>query len=434
MESFDLILKRGNDLCKFLNKGVSQYHIVSNIKESLLKNGFQNFNYKNRWDIPNRLKGFVQFGNSSIFAFSLNKGTIDEGIKFIMAHLDSPCLKIKSGGHSLNVSDNLYLNVEVYGGAILSTWLDRGLSIAGKVFVKSKDYSSTFKIEEVLLDFKDEVAFIPNCPIHLNREINSGFALNKQKHMMPIVLTSDVNNINSFEQLISEYLNIREDDIIDFDLCLYDTQRAKIIGGNNEFIQSKRIDDLAMAEISIYSLLNSDSDSNKFVCLFDGEEVGSSVIEGANSSTFTNILMRIYKAMGIDSEDMFSSLDNSFIISADMAHGYNNNYSDRFDDLNRCILNKGVVIKNSYNKNYITTGESSAYFKSLCDRADVPYQIYFNRSDMYSGSTIGPIITRYVSIRGIDVGNPMFAMHSCRETAGILDHYYMTKVFREYFK
>lgn len=430
MEDFNLILNRGMELCDFLNKGVSTYHAVSNIKSILLENGFEELNYKDKWNIKDKFRGFVKFRDSSIFVFSLNKNTISNGIKFITSHLDSPCLKIKSGGHSLNVNGNLYLNVEVYGGAILNTWLDRGLSIAGKVFLKSSD----FKIREELIDFKNEVCFIPNCPIHLNREINSGFPLNKQKHMMPIILTSDLGEINSLEKLISKYLNVDEEDIIDFDLCLYDGQEGKIIGGNKEFIQSKRIDDLAMAEASLHTLLNSNSDSNKFLCLFDGEEIGSAIPEGANSNTFLNILNRIYNSMGISEEEKFISIDNSFIISADMAHGYNHSYGEKFDDLNKCIVNKGVVIKNSYNKNYITTGETSSYFKFLCDKANVPYQIYFNRSDMIGGSTIGPIITRYLPIKGIDVGNPMFAMHSCRETAGVFDHYYMGKVFVEYFK
>ena len=155
MEDFNLILNRGRDLCAFLNKGVSQYHVVSNIRSVLLENGFKELIYKNNWNIKDGFKGFVQFRDSSIFAFSLNKNTISNGIKFIISHLDSPCLKIKSGGHSLNASGNLYLNVEVYGGAILNTWLDRGLSIAGKVFLKSSDYNVSFEIRKVLVDLKD---------------------------------------------------------------------------------------------------------------------------------------------------------------------------------------------------------------------------------------------------------------------------------------
>ena len=434
MENINEVLERVKKLSNFLNKGVTPYHAVLNVRKILLENGFVELNYKEKWNIGENFKGFLKFNDSSIFAFNLNKEFIKNGFKFIASHLDSPCLKIKTGSDFLNSDGNLYLNVEVYGGPILNTWLDRGLSIAGKVFIKSKDYNVSFNVCEKIVDFKDEIAFIANCPIHLNREINSGFALNRQKHMMPLILTTSVGKINSFRGLISKYLDVNEEDIIDFDLYLYDVQEAKIIGVNNEFIQSKKIDDLAMAEASVYSFVNSKSDGNKFICLFDGEEIGSSIPEGAYSKTLLNILNRIYKCLEVSEEDKYISLDNSFIISADMAHAYNSSYGEKFDDYNKCIVNKGVVIKSNCNKNYITTGETSSYFKSLCDRVGVPYQNYFNRSDILGGSTIGPIITKYVSIKGVDVGNPMFAMHSCRETAGVFDHYYMSKVFDEYFK
>lgn len=434
MKNIDDALKRANDLCKFLDNGVTPYHAVLNIRDILIKNGFIELNYKDRWEIKENFKGFLKFNDSSIFVFNLNKNTISEGFKFISAHLDSPCLKIKTGSDCFNSDGNLYLNVEVYGGAILNTWLDRSLSIAGKVFIKSDAYEENFKIYERILDFKDAIAFIPNCPIHLNRSINSGFELNKQKHMMPIVFTTNKHGINSFRALISKYLDISQDDILDFDLYLYDVEKARIIGSNNEFIQSKKIDDLAMVEASIYSIVNSESDKNKFVCLFDGEEIGSSIPEGANSRIFMNILNRIYSALGISEEEKYISLDNSFMISADMAHAYNSSYGEKFDDYNKCVINRGIVIKYNSNRNYITTGFTASYFKSICDRAGVPYQIYFNRSDIQGGSTLGPIVTKYIPIKGIDIGNPMFAMHSCRETSGVIDHYYMSKVFDEYFK
>lgn len=434
MRNMDEVLKRAKDLCDFLDKGVTPYHVVSNVSDILIKNGFIELDYKEKWNITDKFRGFLKFNDSSIFAFNLNRGCIVDGFKFISAHLDSPCLKIKTGSDYLNSDGNLYLNVEVYGGTILNTWLDRSLSIAGKVFIKSEGYNKNFKIYEKMLDFGDAVAFIPNCPIHLNRNVNSGFELNKQKHMMPIILTSNKYGVDSFRGLISKYLGIKEEDILDFDLYLYDVEKAKIIGANNEFIQSKKIDDLAMVEASVYSIVNSNSNKNKFICLFDGEEIGSSIPGGADSRILMNVLDRIYNLFGISEEEKYISLDNSFMVSADMAHAYNSSYSEKFDDFNKCIVNKGIVIKNNSNKNYITTGLTASYFKSICDKADVPYQIYFNRSDIRGGSTLGPIVTRYVPIKGIDVGNSMFAMHSCRETSGVVDHYYISKVFNEYFK
>lgn len=423
------VLERAKELCEFLNKGVTQYHVVAQVKEILIKNGFEELDYGKEWSFNNKVKGFVNLNDSGLFAFDLNKENLNQGIKFIASHIDSPCLKIKTGSDVLTSNGNLYLNVEVYGGAILNTWLDRGLSIAGKVYVESEN-----KIEQILIDFKEEIVFIANCPIHLNREINSGFSLNKQKHMMPMVLTTYAGEVRSLKGLIEKYFNINEENIVDFDLYLYDPTEAKIIGANKEFIQSKKIDDLAMGEASINALINCDSNSNKFVCLFDGEEIGSSMIQGAYSNTLYSVLDRIYDSLNISKEHKEISIYNSFVISADMAHAYNSNYSEKFDEYNKCLINKGVVIKQNCNRSYITTGETSSYFISLCKKVNVPYQIYYNRSDMQGGSTLGPILNKYLSIKGLDVGNPMFAMHSCRETAGVLDHYYMSKVFEEYFK
>lgn len=422
------IIERSIDLCKFLDKGVSVYHVTKNICDRLLDGGFKEFLYNDSWSFGS--KGFVRFNNSSMFAFSLNKESIKDGIKFILSHLDSPSLKIKMGSDILNRDGILYLNVEVYGGTILNTWLDRSLSIAGRVFIKSGDY----KFNEVLIDFEDGIAFIPNCPIHLNRDINSGFHLNKQTHMLPIVLTNSLCSDASLKGMISSHLGVSKDDVMDFDLYLYDTQKASIIGFNNEFIQSKKIDDLAMSEASLYAFMNSCENENKFICMFDGEEIGSSISEGAYSNTLLNILDRLYELMNITIEDKLISLNNSFIISADMAHAYNSSYSEKFDENNKCVINKGVVIKNNSNRSYITTGESSSYIKSLCDKIGIPYQMYYNRSDIQGGSTLGPVVTKYLSIKGVDLGTPMFAMHSCRETSGVIDHYYISELFMEYFK
>ena len=434
MENKNNVLERARDLCQFLNKGVTPYHVVENVKETLIKHGYKEIKYDSKWNFNNTVKGFVSFNNSSLFIFDLNKESINNGFKIIASHIDSPCLKIKTGSDVLNSDGNLYLNVEVYGGAILNTWLDKGLSIAGKIYIKSQNYEKTFKVDEMLVDLKEEVAFIANCPIHLNRNINTGFELNKQKHMMPIVLSTYMGETSSLKSLLGKYLNIKHEDVIDFDLYLYDPLEAKIIGVNKEFIQSKKIDDLAMTEASVVSLLNSNSKENKVVCLFDGEEVGSSMIQGAYSNTFSNIINRIYDSFNINNEERNISIYNSFIISADMAHAYNSNYSEKFDEYNKCVVNKGVTIKQSSNRNYMTTGETSSYFISLCNKINIPYQIFYNRSDMVGGSTLGPIVSRYLSIKGVDVGNPMFAMHSSRETAGVLDHYHITKVFEEFFK
>ncbi len=423
------VLSRAEDLCDFLNKGVSVYHVVENLGNILSNNGFSEINYGDVWKIEDNFKGFLKFHNSSLFAFNINKSTLLNGLKIISSHLDSPCLKIKSGSDVLNSDGSLYLNVETYGGAILNTWLDRGLSIAGRVFLKSNN-----SFDEVLIDFKDEVCFIPNCPIHLNRDINSGFALNKQRHMMPILFMNYFGEVKSLREMIAKHLQVEQENILDFDLYLYDPSEAKIIGFNKEFIQSKKIDDLAMVESSLYSFINSNSSENKVLCVYDGEEIGSSIAQGADSNSFLNVLNRIFECLNISNEDKNICFHNSFLISADMAHAYNASYSEKFDEHNKCLINKGVVIKNNSNKNYLTSGETSAYFKLLCNKANVPYQIYYNRSDILGGSTLGPIFTKHIPIKGVDIGNPMFAMHSCRETCGVLDHYYITKVFEEFFK
>ncbi len=416
------IIKRGEELCSFLDKGVSTYHVVKNVKDMLVRNGYNEVSYNDKWE--NITKGFVPIGDSSLFIFDLNKETIKGGIRFIASHIDSPSLKIKSISDSL-VYDDLYLNVEVYGGPILNTWLDRDLSIGGRVFIKENG-----EIVTKLIDFEDPICTITNCPIHLNREINSGFSLNRQNHLLPIV--SSFKDL-SLKDMISERLEVNKEDILDFDLYLYDTQRATLSGYNKEFIKSKRIDDLAISEASLYAFLNSPSE-NKFVCMFDGEEIGSTLSEGAYSNTLSNILDRLYLSMGINHEDKLISMNNSFIISGDMAHAYNGNYKEKFDENNKCLINKGIAIKYNSNRNYMTTGESASYIKLLCEEAGVLYQTYYNRSDIPGGSTLGPILNRYLSIKGADIGNPMFAMHSCRECTGTIDHYYITKLFMKYFR
>lgn len=425
------ILEKAEGLSEFLNKGVSVYHVVENLGNILKSKNFDEINYGDKWNISKSFRGFLKFQETSLFAFNINRENLSQGFKIICSHLDSPCFKIKSGSDVLNSDGGLYLNVETYGGGILNTWLDRGLSIAGRVFLKG---NNDLKISQKLLDFENEVCFIPNCPIHLNRDINSGFALNKQRHMMPILFFDYFSEVKSLREMISKKLEINEDSILDFDLYLYDPQPAKIIGFNNEFIQSKKIDDLAMVESSLNSFINSQSNENRILCVYDGEEIGSSIPQGASSNGFLNILNRIFDSLNVSNEERSMCIYNSFLISADMAHAYNSSYSEKFDEHNKCLINKGVVIKNNSNKNYITSGESSAYFKLICEKAKVPYQTYFNRSDILGGSTLGPIFTKYIPIKGVDVGNPMFAMHSCRETCGVLDHYYITKVFEEFFK
>ncbi|SMO74624.1 aspartyl aminopeptidase [Saccharicrinis carchari] len=422
------------ELIDFIYQSPSPYQVVSNIKSALLKNGFEELSLTETWKIAKGKKYFVTKNDSAIFAITIgNKAMPQTGIKMICAHSDSPGFKIKPQPEMLVSNHLLKLNTEVYGGPILMTWLDRPLSIAGRVSLKSND---PLHPTSAFVNFDRPLLIIPNLAIHLNRAINDGIALNRQKDMLPLMgIVNDTFEKNNFLlSLLSKELDIKQEDIIDFDLTLYEFEKGCIMGMNNEMISSPKLDDLAMTHAGLEALLESNNnETTQMLCIFDNEEVGSVSKQGAGSPVLNNILQRINFALGNNADDFYKTIYNSFMISADMAHAIHPNLIEKHDPVLQPTINGGPVIKINAKQKYTTDGDSSAVFETICKKAGVPFQKFVNRSDMEGGSTLGNVSTSQIDMRTVDIGNPMLAMHSVRELGGVLDHAYAKKAFVTFY-
>ncbi|MBU3097897.1 MULTISPECIES: M18 family aminopeptidase [Clostridium] len=428
-------LKFAQNLINYIYDSPTAYHAVSKAKEHLSKAGFVEIKEEDKWELKKGGKYFVTKNDSALTAFVVGKGEIEEsGFKIIGAHTDSPSFRIKPSPEM--VVDNVYvrLNTEVYGGPILNTWMDRPLSIAGRVTLKSDDILHP---ETRLVNIKRPIMIIPNLAIHMNRNINTGIELNKQKDLLPLLsmVNENLEKNNYLISAIAKELSVDLKQIIDFDLFLYEYEKGSIIGLNNEFISSSRLDDLAMvhAGISAISRDSSVQATNVIVC-FDNEEVGSSTKQGADSNMLVDILERITISLHKNREEFFRAISKSFIISADNAHAVHPNSPEKNDPTNKPYINKGPVIKISASQSYTTDSNSDAVYELICEKAGVPIQKFVNRSDARGGSTIGPISSTHLNIRSVDMGSPTLAMHSIRELGGVLDHFYVTRSFEEFYK
>ncbi len=427
-------LNYAKDLIDFIDKSPSQFHAVYESEKELIENGFIKLNKAEKWKLEKGGKYFITNNSSSFIAFEIGSGDItQEGFRIIGSHTDSPTFKVKPNPEIDVEGSYIKLNTEMYGGAIASSWFDRELSIAGRVSIKSDD---PLKPIEKLVNVDKDLLIIPNLCIHMNREVNDGYSFNNQKDMLPLLSTinEQLEKDNLLVKIIAEELDLKFDEILDFEVYIYNRKKGSLVGLNQEFISIGKLDNLGMVHASIKAICESgDSVATKVIVANDNEEVGSMTKQGANSPMLKNLLERIIIAMDLDREDFHRTLSNSFIISADMAHALHPNYSDKHDPSNRPIVNKGPIIKIAAKQSYVSDAMTIGAFKSICNEAGVPYQTFVNRSDMRGGSTIGPITTQQVDIPSLDVGNPVLGMHSCRELAGVDDHYYMIKVFKKFF-
>ncbi len=422
------------DLIDFIYESPSAFHAVKSIKSIFLNNGYEQLCEGNRWELKKGGKYYVSRNDSAIVAFCVGTGLVaKKGFKIIGGHTDSPCFRIKPNPVIVAEGKYLKLNTEVYGGPILNTWMDRPLSLAGRVVIKGKD---VLRPEAILININKPIMVIPNLAIHQNRNINKGIELNKQVDMLPLLslVNETFEKDNFLLNIIADKLKIESSNILDFDLYLYEYEKGKIIGLENEFISSSRLDDLEMLHAAVHSLVNTKASeaTNVLVC-FDNEEVGSATKQGADSSFLSNVLERIVIAFGGDREDYFRSLHKSFMISADSAHAVHPNKGEKSDPTNRPIINNGPVIKINANQKYTSDGDSSSVFEGICKMAGVPVQKFVNRSDELGGSTIGPINSTHLGIRSVDIGTPVIAMHSIRELSGIYDHLYLNKSFEQFY-
>jgi len=416
------------DLKDFLDKSPTAFQATEVIVKELLNNGFKHLHESDKWDLQAQGKYFVVRNDSAVIAFINGKeAPAETGFKISGAHTDSPALKVKVG------SETKYKNyhkvfVEVYGGPIVNTWFDRELSLAGRV-----TYSTASHVESKNIFIDRPVGLIPNLAIHLNRNVNKGLEINKQTELPVLLGTSDKETY--LEDLIAHECGIKTSDILDYDLFFIPYEKALIYGIDNELISSGRLDDLAMCHAILKALLETkENNSTVIASFYDNEEIGSQTLQGANSSFLEMILSRINHTWKGDMEDYARAVNKSFQISADQAHAVHPNYASKHDSNYAPELNKGPVVKFSANYRYATNSESSAYFMNICNKLEIPYQKMINRSDIPSGSTIGPVSSATTSIKTVDIGNPMFAMHSTRETMGSLDQYYVIQVLNEFNK
>lgn len=383
-------------------------------------------------------KFFVTKNDSSVYAFELGRHPLaDAGFHIVCAHCDSPTFRIKPNAEISGDGDIVKLNTEVYGGPIMSTWFDRPLTIAGRVIVRGTDALSP---QTRLLHVRRPLLQISNLAIHFNRQVNDGVKLSKQKDMLPIlgIVSDELERGNLLMNIICEELSkeslVKADDILDFDLYLADATPACTFGAHQEFISSGRLDDLSMCHAGLEALLNSGvSNTTKVLAIFDNEETGSQTKQGAGSPFLASILRRIVLAQGGSEEAFYQAVERAFMISADNAHAWHPNYGEKYDPTNHPVLGGGPVIKFNAAQKYASDAVSAAVFAELCREADVPCQRFVNHSDVAGGSTLGNILASSLPLRGVDMGNPILAMHSCRETGAVADHDYCIRAFTQFF-
>ena len=429
-------------LLSFLDASPVNFLAVKNIADTLLANGFRRVDPSQPLgEVKSGDRFFVTKNDSSVFAFRIgNKPIADAGFHMICAHCDSPTFRIKPNAEMLTEGGIVKLNTEVYGGPIMSTWFDRPLTLAGRVIVRGED---VMQPQTLLLHIKRPLLQISNLAIHFNRQVNDGVALSKQKDVLPLLgqITSQLEAGNLLMNVILEELNsnaagreLCAKDILDFDLYLADATPACTFGVHNEFISSGRLDDLSMCYAGLEALIASDTtDTTQVHALFDNEETGSQTKQGAGSPFLSFMLKRIALAQSNTEEAYFQAVERAFMISADNAHAWHPNYPEKYDPTNHPMLGGGPVIKFNAAQKYASDAVSAAVFAGLCEKAGVPCQRFVNHSDVAGGSTLGNILASSIPLRGVDMGNAILAMHSCRETGSVADHVFCVKVFTEFY-
>lgn len=429
-------------LLSFLDASPVNFLAVKNIADTLVANGFRRIDPAlPLGEVKSGDRFFVTKNDSSIYAFRIgNKPIADAGFHMICAHCDSPTFRIKPNAEMLTEGGIVKLNTEVYGGPIMSTWFDRPLTLAGRVIVRGED---VMQPETLLLHIKRPLLQISNLAIHFNRQVNDGVALSKQKDVLPLLgqITNQLEAGNLLMNVILEELNSTiadcqfcAKDVLDFDLYLADATPACTFGVHNEFISSGRLDDLSMCYAGLEALIASDTtDTTQVLAIFDNEETGSQTKQGAGSPFLAYILKRIAMSQSHTEEAYYQAVERAFMISADNAHAWHPNYPEKYDPTNHPMLGGGPVIKFNAAQKYASDAVSAAVFAGLCEKAGVPCQRFENHSDVAGGSTLGNILASSIPLRGVDMGNAILAMHSCRETGSVVDHEYCVKVFTEFF-
>jgi aspartyl aminopeptidase len=413
-----------------MTEAVSNFLAVDAMTRRLQQAGFTELREGDAWSLRPGDRRYVCKNDSALFAFIVGTDPTS-GMRIIAAHSDSPCFRIKPNPE-IHTAAMVKLNTEVYGGMIYTTWFDRPLGISGRVLLRSAD---PLRPEHRLVRIDDCRLIIPSLAIHFNRQVNQGVALSAQKDMLPILGAVEASGVApTVVSIVAERLGVKPEEILDYDLTLFDVQGPERVGAEGDWVNCGRLDDLAMAWCALSGLLEARPGAHtQVMAIFDNEETGSGTKQGAHSPVLRNVLRRINLAQGGSEEDWLRAVANSFFISADCAHATHPNYVEKMDPVNHPTLGGGPAIKVNANCKYMTDGDSAAVFRALCDDADVPYQIFVNHSDSPGGSTLGNILTSQLDMRGVDMGVALWGMHSCRETVSLTDVDATSKVFSRFY-
>lgn len=416
-----------HDCLEFIKKSPSTFHAVYELKNKCIENGFIELKEGEGWQLEKGKNYVVTRNGSSIMAFKIGKTLNVPAFNIVASHSDSPTFKLKEYAE-IEGNSYLQLNTEGYGGMIASSWFDRPLSLAGRAAIKTEQ-----GIEIRLYDANRDLLMIPNVAIHMNRSVNTGYNYNLQVDLLP--LFSAEGKKGTLKKLLADDLKVNEKDILSTELNLYNRTPYSIWGAEEEFVSSPKLDNLECAFTTLDGFLKAENDERVNVyCCFDNEEVGSTSKQGADSTFLYDILKRIMLNLGYDEETYLCALNHSFMLSADNAHALHPNHPEFSDKTNQVFMNQGVVVKGNANQKYTTDGVSNAIFKAICEKAGIPVQHYYNRSDMPGGSTLGNLSSRHVSIKTIDIGLAQLAMHSSYETAGIKDGEFMSQACKAFFE
>ena len=401
-------------LISFLDESPTAFHAVASIKKKLVANGYSELAESEKWELTEGGKYFVTRNDSSIIAFRVPSFNF-AGFMISAAHSDSPAFKVKENPE---IVENGYvkLNVEGYGGMLMAPWLDRPLSVAGRVIVKSGN-----RYEVKLVNVDRDLLIIPNVAIHMNHDANKNQTWNAQVDMLPILGSADETK-GTFMRIVAEAAEVNEDEIISHDLFVYARDKGKIWGGSDEYISAPHLDDLQCVYGCLEGFLGANNSSSvPVLAVFDNEETGSLTKQGADSTLLEDVLKRISLSCSKDEEGYYRAVSSSFMVSADNAHALHPNHPEKADPVNRPAINKGIVIKFNAAQHYTTDAVSCAVYRDLCESNDIPVQVFTNRSDSRGGSTLGNVSNAHVSLNTVDIGVAQLAMHSCYETVGARD-------------
>ena len=419
------------ELCGLIREGTSPFHAVSVAEKRLREQGFESLSMKRPWQLEKGGRYYVSVRESTLFAFTIGDGwNGQEGFRIAAAHTDFPGLRVKQ--HAEMIRGNYgQLNVEVYGGAILNTWLDRPLSASGRVALKSDD---VFRPQTRLVDLKKPYFIIPNLAIHLNREVNKGTELNRQKEMLPIaVVGKEQLTDNFFRKLLAEELEVEPEEILDYEMGLYNADQPQYVGIGEDLLSAPRIDNLSGVQAILTGITEGSRDGINVAAFFDHEEIGSRTKQGAGSTLLTMVLEKLFQGLGMDRQEYLQQMPESMLLSVDVGHAYHPNYGDKMDPTNQSPLNTGFCIKEASSQSYATDCRAVAIVEQICRQEEISYTKFFNRSDGTGGSTLGSIASSFLPIPTVDVGVPLLAMHSSRELMGVKDIRALADMIRAYY-